>query len=1083
MQALGRMTRIGVALIVLTAAMTSLAYAQATGRIDGQVTDQSSGVLPGVTIEVTNVGTNDTRAAATGTDGLYTIPQLAPGKYKVTASLAGFKTVVRDGITVNVNQTSRVDLQLEVGAQEETITVTSDAPLVETRQATLGVVIDQRQVVDLPLNGRNFAQLGTLIPGVVAPPSALGGQSGDATPGGFGNTTGSFNVNGMRNQSNNFLLDGASNNDTFNTGFVLRPPPDAIQEFKILTHSFGAEYGRNAGSVVNVVTRSGTNEWHGSAWEFNRDDALQARNFFAPKDQPKPKLQQNQFGAAAGGPLVKNRLFVFGYYEGFRNQTGTTQVLTVLTEAQRRGDFSGGAAIRDPLTGQPFPGNMIPSTRLSPIALRLLDEFVPLPNVAPNRFTASPVIEDNRHQAGLRADYRLNDAHSILGRYLWSDTERLTPRTVQAVNQQALATLQDVMGAHTWLIGSNRINVARVSFNRIHANPEVTSGLRNPDYGINLPNGNPLAVGLASIELTGFFTGTSALGDRQQPFVERVNNVFQLVDDFTWLSGRHSLKFGAEVRREGMKIAFINRPNGDVLFSGVITGNAAADFLLGLGARARATTTQAIQDGYGWAYAGFAQDEFRINARLTLNMGLRYELTQPFIEKEDRIAGFFTGQQSAKYPAAPAGLVYPGDPGVPRGIVETDKNNFAPRLSAVWDPTGSGRSSVRAAWGIFYDALAGQGDLFQSGVLAPPFTPLIELNTPTPITLADPLAFVSGGGPNPFPPALTIIGWGNDFTTPYAQHFNLTYQREIFGNVGMEVGYVGSRGYNLPIFMEINPLRYSPGQPTRTPATPTDTGRLYPAFALVRPTFSVARSWYDSLQTSVRMRPAAGFSFLASYTLGHAVDHLSGLNLGESRPILPVSQGDEAGIDAALEAEKGDALFDARHRFVLSFGYALPALADRSLAIRSLAGGWQLNGIVQGQTGFPLTVLEPGLDIRNMTFRPDITCDPNDGPKTVGQYFDTTCFSRLTLAQSGERNGNEERNAVRGPGFSRTDLSIMKNFLLGGARVIQIRIEGFNVFNQTRFGQPGNTLGTPTFGAITSADDGRVMQLGIKYTF
>jgi outer membrane receptor protein involved in Fe transport len=931
--------------------LPGMALAQATGQINGMVSDSSGGVLPGVTVEATNVATGAVRSAVTGGDGLYTLPLLQPGVYNVRASLSGFRGAQQDGVRVTVTETSRVVFELEVGQLTETVTVTAQANLVETANATRGIVVDEQQVVDLPLNGRNFTQLGTLIPGVVAPPTGLGGQGGDATPGGFGNATGGFNVNGMRNQSNNFLLDGATNNDTFNTGFVLRPPPDAIQEFKILTHAFGAEYGRNAGSVVNVVTKSGSNTFSGAAWNFNRDDALQARNFFAPRDQPKPELKQNQFGAALGGPLVKNRLFGFGYYEGFRNDSGITNNVVVLSEAQRRGDFSAqSAAIRDPLTGQPFPGNIIPANRISPAATRLLSEFVPLPNSPGNRYIISPTVNDVRDQFGLRLDYQLGANQSLLGRYMRSDTDRTTPRVIAAVDQKALATLQDAMLSHNFVINSNLISQTRFSINRISANPAVTSGLNPQDFGINFNNTNPLAAGLPSIAVTGFFGGgTSALGDPQQPFVQRVNHVWQAASDMTWIKGRHSLKFGVDVRREAMNIAFINRPNGDLVFSGGLTGNAAADFLLGAAAQARATTQQAVQDGYGWLFAGYVQDDFRVTPNLTVNLGLRYELPTPFIDVNDAITGFRTGQQSTVYPNAPTGLVYSGDAGVPRGIVPTDKNNFAPRVSMAWDPFGDGKTSIRSAFGVFYDALAGQGDFFQSGVLSPPFTPLIELNTPTPITLADPLAAVAGP-PNPFPANLTVIGWGDQFKSPYAYHFNVGVQRQVASRLGAEVSYVGSRGYNMPMFLEVNPGVYTPGQTTRG-------ARMMPAFALVRPTFSVAQSWFDSLQTSLRVLPTRGFNMLASYTLGKATDHVSGLNIGgESRPVLPVVQGDEASIERALAAEKGPALFDARHRFVLSFGYELPRFEDSAAALRAIAGGWQLNGIYQAQSGFPLSV-------------------------------------------------------------------------------------------------------------------------------
>jgi hypothetical protein len=334
------------------------------------------------------------------------------------------------------------------------------------------------------------------------------------------------------------------------------------------------------------------------------------------------------------------------------------------------------------------------------------------------------------------------------------------------------------------------------------------------------------------------------------------------------------------------------------------------------------------------------------------------------------------------------------------------------------------------------------------------------------------------GGANLFPPGLIFIGWGEDFVSPSAQHFNVSWQQELGTRFGAEIGYVGSRGKNLPIFMEVNPGLFTAGQTT-------PGARLFPAFTLVRPTFSEAKSWYDSLQTSLRLLPTRGLNFLASYTLGKTTDHVSGLNIGgEARPVLPVVQGDEASIERALEAEKGPALFDARHRFVFSFGYELPGLESSAPIVRYIAGGWQLNGIYQAQTGFPLTVTQGSvLDIRFMTSRPDITCDPNDGPKTTAQYFDTSCFRVLSLAETGERPGNAGRNSVRGPGFQRTDLSVFKNFDFAEHHRIQVRIEGFNIWNQPRFGQPSGTIGTPAFGQITSAEDGRIIQLGIKYIF
>jgi len=1064
-----------IAMVVL--GLAAPAHAQATGTVTGVATDDSGAVMPGVTVTVTNTATNQVRTVVTGSDGFYNVTLLPPGRYDVKATLAGFKTVIREGITVEVESTSRVDLKLAVGRVEENVTVSLDAPLVETSSATLGVVIEQKKILDLPLNGRNFAQLAMGLPGVTAAPAALGGAAGDATPGGFGAATAGFSVNGQRNQSNNFLLDGASNNDTFNTGFVLRPPPDAIQEFKILTHSYSAEYGRNSGSVVNVVTRAGSNAVHGAAWEFNRDDALQARNFFASPTQPKPKLKQNQFGGSLGGPLQRNKMFAFGYYEGHRNTSGQTQNIVVASDAQRNGNF-GSTTIRDPLTGLPFPGNVVPAERISPAARKLIDDFVPRANDATGtRYIASPDAVDDRDQMGIRWDYNLSQKNSMLVRYLRSDTESIIPPTTRPIGTVADATLQDVMASDTHQFTSRLINVARFSYNRIGASPQATSGLSNTDYGINVPQNVPDAAGLANITVTGFFS----TGDAQQPFVSRLNEVRQFTDDLTWVTGKHSAKAGLDIRQEHMVINFVNRPNGDYTFTGdtaARTGNALADFLLGLPAQFRRATQNTAQDGEGWLYAAYVQDEFRPVAKVTVNAGLRYELPIPFKDVNGALNSFRPGQQSTRFPAAPLGLVYPGDAGVPDGTYETDTNNVAPRLGVVWDPTGTGKSSLRGAWGIFYDALAGQGDFFQNGVLAPPFTPLLEVNSPpAPLTLANPLAAVSGAAVD-FPPGLIFIGWGTDFQTPYAQHYNLTWQQQIGANLGAELGYVGSRGYHLPIFMEVNPGLYVPGQTT-------PGARLYPAFSLVRPTFSVARSWYDSLQASLRMRPVHGMNFLASYTYGHAIDHVSGLNIGgEQRPVLPVTIGDQASIDKALAYEKGDALFDVRHRFVFSFGAELPTPTHLGSVAEHVIGGWQVNGIVQGQTGFPAGVYDPTTDIRYLTNRPDVTCDPNaNAPHTIDQWFNTGCFTRRAVADTGTRPGNGGRNTVRGPGFARTDLSLFKNVALPVGHQIQVRVEAFNLFNQTRFGQPGIQIGTVNFGKITSAEDGRIIQLAAKYSF
>jgi outer membrane receptor protein involved in Fe transport len=1068
--------RTSIVLLVLTV-LPSVARAQATGAITGLVADSSGAVVPGATIEAISESTGLVRHTITVGDGFFTIPLLPPGSYQIKATLTGFSTAVRDGIHVLVNETARVDLVLQVGVIADSVTVAATESLVETRSATLGIVVGERTVVDLPLNGRNFTQLGTLMPGVVAPPIALGGQNGNATPvGGVGNTTGGFNVNGMRNQSNNFLLDGASNNDSFNSGFVLRPPPDAIQEFKILTHAYDAAYGRNVGSVVNVVTKSGSNQWQGTLWEFNRDDALQARNFFATT---KPRLEQNQFGGAIGGPLRLNRLFVFGYYEGFRNIEGQTDVRAVPTARQRAGDFSGSPQIRDPLTGIPFVGNLIPADRLDPIATRWLDRFVPLPNAAGGRIVRSPAIDDTRHQFGLRVDYRPGTQHLLLARYIFGHTRAVNPlglTNFAPVDNRAVATLQDVMGSDTWVLHDNTINVVRVALNRFDGTPNVSSGLDPRDFGFAFSGSDPASTGLPFVTIQGFFT----TGDAQSQFANRVNAVFSVTDDLTWVSGSHAVRIGGEIRRDRIATSFIFEPNGDYTFSGLYSGNAAADFLLGVPVLFRQAAGDPQLAGSSWTFAGFAQDEYRVGSRVTLNYGLRYEVTRPFEESRDRLMAIHPGEQSVVVPQAPAGLVYPGDAGVPDGTFPTDLNNLSPRVAAIWDPRGDGRASVRAAWGLFYDTLPGQGDFFQN-VVAPPFQSITEVSFPLQVAglpFADPL---QGATAVPgFPPGLIAVGWGPEFSTPMAQHFHVSVQQQVGSRWALEAGYVGSRARNLPLYLEINPTT-----PILSPA-PAIGPRPLPALGLVRPTFTVARSRYDSLQTSARLRPWHGLNLLASYTLGHAVDHASSLNLtAETRPMLPVVVGDDATFETALAREEGDALFDVRHRFVVSLGYEIPQQRSWTGLAQWVLAGWQVNGIVQAQTGFPFTVVEPNnISLTSLPNRPNMTCDPNvGGARTPAQWFNTACFERLTLASHAGQVGNEPRNAVRGPGFSRVDLSLVKTMPVAARSRLQLRLEAFNAFNTARFNQPGNQIGSPTFGQITSADEGRIIQLGIKYAF
>jgi outer membrane receptor protein involved in Fe transport len=1111
--------------------MPARAVAQATGQVSGVVSEASGRVVQAASVELINTSTSQVRSTKSNAEGAYEFPLANPGMYQVRVTMSGFRTNVTDGVEVLVNGTTKIDVKLIVGGANEQVTVTGASPLVETGNATLGSVVDQQSIVDLPLNGRNFAQLGTLMPGVVAAPTGLGGANqGNATVGGFGDSTGSFNVNGMRNQSNNFLLDGASNNDSFNSGFVMRPPPDAIQEFKILTHSYEAQYGRNAGSVVDVVTRSGTNSVHGGVWWFNREAALAARTYFARPPSNKPNYQQNQFGGAAGGPIWRDKLFIFGFYEGFRLKDATSNTLNVLVPGsnERSGNFSellpGGTtcasitsstagAIIDPLTGKPACYNNVPNAfnpnRISPISAAILSKYIPLPPTAGGAtqgfYVASPANIDNRDMFGFRGDWKIGK-HSILGRYMYAHQNLfgpITPSNFAPKGNRQLITPTDEMGSDTWAISSTMINLGRVLHQHIHGIPNATSGVNLSSLGYQYTSTNTTAAGLPYDGLTGSFTQ----GDAQQPFAFRANDVLAFTDDFTWTRGQHLFQFGGEVRRDQIDLLYINRPNGNFTFNPYFTKNVLADFVLGLPEEFQQGSGDPALNGSSWTYSFYAQDEYRLNKRITIEAGVRYEVNAPYVEQHNHLAALHPGQQSTVQPTAPVGLVYPGDANTPRSTYDTDINNVAPRLGVIFDPGGNGRTSFRGAWGLFYDAVPGQGDFFQNGTLAPPFQPLQEIDfntftgTPTSTYFANPYNGVAVGAAG-FPPGLTFIGWSlaNSFKTPKVQQYNFGMQHQLTNNMGLEIGYVGSRGQYIPIFIEVNPTAVVATGLTTAGSNAYKAGAraVFPAFGLTRPTFSAGKSWYDSLQASFQMRNYHHLSGTAAYTWSHSFDNASGLNIGsDSRPILAATIGNQASINTAVAAEKGPSLYDARNRFVLSLVYEFPKFDGHMLAERLILGGWNFNTIFQTQAGSPFAVVNSSTTAQSLTFRPNQTCNPNAfstrqaGTAANQHFFNTACFALPTTTINGvslvnnSQSGNAPRNSVLGPSFNTTDASIFKTLGINERYKSEFRFEVFNVFNEAHFSQPVATYGTATFGQITSTigNDSRVIQMAIKLLF
>jgi outer membrane receptor protein involved in Fe transport len=1117
--------RILACVLLTISAGLNVAAQQITGSIRGTVTDPSGAVVQAATITAKKVETGLTRSVSTDHQGNYVLVELPIGHYQLDVQAQGFEEYLQSGISLDVNQTATVAIHLKIGSAAQRIEVNANAELVQSTVSSLGETVREREILDLPLDGRNFAQLGLLQPGVVPLTPGLveaGGPARQGQP---------YAVDGQRPESNNFLIDGADNVNAVDAGFVLKPPIDSIAEFRILTHNANAEFGRNTGSTTNIVTRSGTNQFHGALWEFLRNDAMDASDYFSQSVQP---LKQNQFGGTFGGPVVRDKTFFFGYYEGFRNRQGETVPATVPSLAERQGNFAQlctsipgdafvGGICTNTGTGAPdFNGQLlnfamgpapvpIPNNQLTsidPVAANVLP-FFPLPNRGTNGFVATQSLSQTNDQFGVRLDHYLTAADTLNFRYMFSSGPTTDPLSTAGANVPGFPVGQDdraqnFVAQETHVFSPTTIGVVRVSYLRNkflldqHINQEPAS-----DLGFQYAPTLASAAGPPFIQVSGY----ASVGDPITGPRNTFQNTYDVSGSLSWLHGRHEMKFGGGFRLDQINALQGIATNGFFVFAPFPYSDGFASFLSGdpvVFLQGGGNFDRHIRDR---ALDVYGQDTYRVNSRLTLNLGLRYELPFPSTETNNQVNLFVPGAQSKVMPSAPPGLLYPGDPGVPAGLIQTQKTAFAPRVGVAWDPRGDSKMVVSAAYGIFYEPYyTGEGGPLQDPISAPPFLKTLQLGFPV-NSFANPFYSPNPFG-TPFPEPMTLLVVSKNLHLPYAQDWNLNIQRSFGADWLFQVGYVGTTGVRLPRFIEGNPTTYIPGfDSSGNPLSTTNNvnqRRLYSGCTLAQPNnciygsigeiASIANSSYNALESSLRKRFSHGLSFLASYTWSHSIDDVSSFNITGSASQDTAGENDLAQNPRDLAAERGPSMFDARNRFVLSYQWSIPYLQHSSTWYGHVFGDWQLNGIFTAMSGTPFTVFDSNdvslqgtaPEISGFSSnRPNVIGNPNSGPRTAAEWFNVSAFQAITQNPNSpvQQFGDEGRNAVEGPGYVNWDVSALKNIRLTESKELQFRGELFNVLNHTNFQLPVSDIESPTFGQIQSDVSPRVIQVALKFLF
>ncbi len=1051
--------------LALFAILAAAVLAQVdTGAISGVVTDSTGAIVPGATVAITQEETNVRVTLSTNDAGIYSAPSLHPGVYDIEVSKTGFQPQKKTGAALRVQDRINVSFALALGATTAEVTVTAAAPLLESETSSLGQVVEEKTINDLPLNGRAFIGLATLTAGTL--PSTRTAERNN------------FISNGARAVQNSYLLDGVDNKSRImgfagGTAEVIEPVVDAIEEFKVQTSTFSAEFGQAAGGVVNVTMKSGTNSLHGSVFEFLRNSDPDATPYFQPAGG-KPIYQQNQFGATLGLPIIKNQLFFFGSWQSSRENSAAPQIASVPTAPEHQGIFT--TKITDPTTGAAFPNNTIPINRFDPVAGPLFALY-PLPDLpgAVNNYFSNPKESLSADQYNLKFDYHFGSRDYMFVR--WSqgwNFNLLPPLIPPPANEQgfALTRQRSMVVSETHTLSATKVNEFRLGFSYSFEDQDVDGPRLFDQYGIKGALDAPNIKGLPTLTPTGL----SALGPSEGVLqiaatgaanfpASKSGKIWQLLDNFSWLHNRHSFKFGVDMQRVTMFAYATNAARPPFVFNGTYTGSGIADFLLGY-VYSVSTSQQQLDTLQQYVYNAYVQDDWKVTNKLTLNFGMRYELPTPFAEEHDRQSNFVLDAGPCFFQLIAVSQDSKCNAGIGRAQVRADTNNFAPRAGFAYQ--AAGKTVVRGGAGIFYgrDEDLGIANRLPSN---PPFVSSASFTG----TAAAPAFLLQNGIPanalalaaTGFNVNSTVYSFPFNFAIPYVEQWNVNVERQFAGSFLAQVGYTGSEGHKLPALLNFN--QAIPG------AGAVNSRRPYQGVGNIQMYGPFYNSTYDALIAKLERRFSKGLSLLTSYTYGHSID--GGAQSSDTNDPVPQNVRDLAG-------NKSSSNYDVRQRFVVSGFYQLPFGKSGGFA-SYLIRNWQLSGIFSAQGGQHLTpTLSTDPSSTGATAHPNRIADGNlpSGQGTPKHWFDTAAFTVPNCVCF----GNSGRNILVTPGFIDLDLGIIRDFMFAERYRLQFRVESFNLANHPNFGLPNAVIGNPAAGSITTTiNPARQNQFALKLYF